>query len=149
MRALIQRVNFASIKVDEKEVSKIDKGLLVFVGFTKTDTDKDLEYILKKVKNIRIFEDENFKMNLSVIDKKYEILIVSQFTLYGDCTKGNRPSFDKSLGASEAKVLYDKFLKLFEKENISIKSGIFQADMKIALENDGPVTIQLDSNRIY
>ena len=137
MRALIQRVNFASVKVDEKEVSKIDKGLLVFVGFTKTDTDKDLEYILKKVKNIRIFEDENFKMNLSVIDKKYEILIVSQFTLYGDCTKGNRPSFDKSLGASE------------EKENISIKSGIFQADMKIALENDGPVTIQLDSNRIY
>lgn len=149
MRALIQRVNFAKVKVKDKEVSKIDKGLLVFVGFSNKDTDKDLEYILKKIKNLRIFEDENFKMNLSVIDKKYEILVVSQFTLYGDCRKGNRPSFDDSLSSKEAKVLYDRFLKLFEKESICIKSGIFQADMKISLENDGPVTIQLDSNKIY
>lgn len=149
MRALIQRVNFAKVKVKDKEVSKIDKGLLVFVGFSNKDTDKDLEYILKKIKNLRIFEDENFKMNLSVIDKKYEILVVSQFTLYGDCRKGNRPSFDDSLSSKEAKVLYDRFLKLFEKERICIKSGIFQADMKISLENDGPVTIQLDSNKIY
>lgn len=149
MRALIQRVNFAKVKVEDKEVSKIDKGLLVFIGFSNKDTDKDLEYIIKKIKNLRIFEDENFKMNLSVIDKNYEILVVSQFTLYGDCRKGNRPSFDDSLSSKEAKVLYNKFLKLFEKENICIKTGIFQADMKVSLENDGPVTIQLDSNKIY
>lgn len=149
MRALIQRVNFAKVKVEDKEVSKIDKGLLVFIGFSNKDTDKDLEYIIKKIKNLRIFEDENFKMNLSVIDKNYEILVVSQFTLYGDCRKGNRPSFDDSLSSKEAKVLYNKFLKLFEKEDICIKTGIFQADMKVSLENDGPVTIQLDSNKIY
>lgn len=149
MRALIQRVNFAKIQVDNKEVSKIDNGLLVFVGFSKEDEQKDLEYILKKIKNLRIFEDENGKMNLSVIDKNFEILVVSQFTLYGDCRKGNRPSFDKSLAIVDAKILYEKFIKLFKLENISVKTGIFQANMKITLENDGPVTIQLDSNRIY
>lgn len=149
MRALIQRVNFAKIRVDNKEVSKIDKGLLVFVGFSKKDEEKDLEYIFKKIKNLRIFEDENGKMNLSVLDKNFEILIVSQFTLYGDCRKGNRPSFDNSLNSIEAKNLYERFIKLFEIENISIKTGIFQADMKIELENDGPVTMQLDSDKIY
>ena len=96
MRAILQRVNFASVVVDEKEVSRISKGLLLFVGFGKDDTDNDLKYIFKKFINLRIFEDKNSKMNLSVLDKEYEILIVSQFTLYGDCRKGNRPSFDSS-----------------------------------------------------
>ncbi|WP_288868211.1 D-aminoacyl-tRNA deacylase [uncultured Parvimonas sp.] len=149
MRAILQRVNFASVKVDNKEVSRINKGLLLFVGFGKEDTEEDLKYIFKKVVNLRIFEDENFKMNLSVLDKNYEILVVSQFTLYGDCRKGNRPSFDLSMSSVDAREKYEEFLKLFYANNISIKTGIFQADMKVSLENDGPVTIQLDSKRTY
>lgn len=149
MRAVVQRVNFAKVEVNKEEVSRIDKGLLVFVGFTKDDKIDDLEYIYKKIMNLRIFEDENYKMNLSLIDKKLEILVVSQFTLYGDCRKGNRPSFDKSASSVDAKILYDKFLELFLNSDINLKTGIFQADMKVSLENDGPVTIQLDSNRLY
>ncbi|MBK1468390.1 D-aminoacyl-tRNA deacylase [Parvimonas parva] len=149
MRAILQRVNFASVKVDKKEVSRINKGLLLFVGFGKEDTEEDLKYIFKKVVNLRIFEDENFKMNLSVLDKNYEILVVSQFTLYGDCRKGNRPSFDLSMSSVDAREKYEEFLKLFYVNNISIKTGVFQADMKVSLENDGPVTIQLDSKRTY
>lgn len=149
MRAIIQRVNFASVEVDKKEVSRINKGLLLFVGFGKEDTDVDLKYIFKKVLNLRIFEDQNFKMNLSVLDKGYEILIVSQFTLYGDCRKGNRPSFDNSLSSIEAKRKYEEFLELFYDNHIVVKTGKFQADMKVLLENDGPVTIQLDSKKCY
>ena len=149
MRVLIQRVNFAKVEVDKIEISKIDNGLLIFVGFSKNDSVKDLEYIIKKIKNLRIFEDNNLKMNLSVIDKNFELLVVSQFTLYGDCRKGNRPSFDKSASSNDAKILYNTFLDLLKNENITVKSGIFQADMKITLQNDGPVTIQLDSTKLY
>lgn len=149
MRTILQRVNFASIEVDNKEVSKINKGILLFVGFGKEDTEDDLKYIFKKVLNLRIFEDQDCKMNLSVLDKGYDILIVSQFTLYGDCRKGNRPSFDSSLSSVEAKKKYEEFLKLFYNNNIPIKTGIFQANMKVLLENDGPVTIQLDSKKNY
>ena len=99
MRVILQRVNFASVEVNKKEVSRINKGLLLFVGFGKDDTDEDLKYIFRKILNLRIFEDQNYKMNLSVLDMSYEILIVSQFTLYGDCRKGNRPSFDGSLSS--------------------------------------------------
>lgn len=149
MRAIIQRVNFASVKVSGEIVSEIEKGLLVFVGFSNNDTESDLEYIYNKILGLRIFEDENEKMNLSVIDKNYEILVVSQFTLYGDCRKGKRPNFMESLNPSDAKIIYEKFLNLFEKNGVEIKSGIFAADMKISLENDGPVTIQLDSTKLY
>lgn len=109
MRVILQRVNFASVEVNKKEVSRINKGLLLFVGFGKDDTDEDLKYIFRKILNLRIFEDQNYKMNLSVLDMSYEILIVSQFTLYGDCRKGNRPSFDGSLSSFEAKRKYEKF----------------------------------------
>ena len=149
MRAILQRVNFVSVVVDEKEVSRISKGLLLFVGFGKDDTDDDLKYIFKKIINLRIFEDKNSKMNLSILDKGYEILIVSQFTLYGDCRKGNRPSFDNSLSSIEAREKYEEFLEIFKENNISVKTGIFQADMKVLLENDGPVTMQLDSKKNY
>lgn len=149
MRAIIQRVNFASVKVSGEIVSEIEKGLLIFVGFSNNDTESDLEYIYNKILGLRIFEDENEKMNLSVIDKNYEILVVSQFTLYGDCRKGKRPNFMESLNPSDAKIIYEKFLNLFEKNGVEIKSGIFAADMKISLENDGPVTIQLDSTKLY
>ncbi|AIZ36483.1 D-aminoacyl-tRNA deacylase [Parvimonas micra] len=149
MRVILQRVNFASVEVNKKEVSRINKGLLLFVGFGKDDTDEDLKYIFRKILNLRIFEDQNYKMNLSVLDMSYEILIVSQFTLYGDCRKGNRPSFDGSLSSFEAKRKYEEFLRLFYDNNITVKTGIFQADMKVLLENDGPVTIQLDSKKNY
>lgn len=149
MRAVIQRVNFARVVVDEKEVSRINKGLLLFIGFGKEDTIDDLNYIYKKTLNLRIFEDNNYKMNHSVLDNEYEILVVSQFTLYGDCRKGNRPSFDNSLSSFEARKKYEEFLKLFYDNNILVKTGIFQADMKVLLENDGPVTIQLDSKKNY
>lgn len=149
MRAVIQRVNFARVVVGEKEVSRINKGLLLFVGFGKEDTIDDLNYIYKKTLNLRIFEDSNYKMNHSVLDNEYEILVVSQFTLYGDCRKGNRPSFDNSLSSFEARKKYEEFLKLFYDNNILVKTGIFQADMKVLLENDGPVTIQLDSKKNY
>ena len=149
MRAILQRVNFASVEVDKKEVSRINKGLLLFVGFGKNDSIEDLNYIFRKVVNLRIFEDNNSKMNLSVIDKSYEILIVSQFTLYGDCRKGIRPSFDNSLSSIEAREKYEEFLEIFKENNISVKTGIFQADMKVLLENDGPVTMQLDSKKNY
>ena len=117
MRAILQRVNFASVEVDKKEVSRINKGLLLFVGFGKNDSIEDLNYIFRKVVNLRIFEDNNSKMNLSVIDKSYEILIVSQFTLYGDCRKGNRPSFDNSLSSIEAREKYEEFLEIFKENN--------------------------------
>ena len=149
MRVILQRVNFASVEVNKKEVSRINKGLLLFVGFGKDDTDEDLKYIFRKILNLRIFEDQNYKMNLSVLDMSYEILIVSQFTLYGDCRKGNRPSFDGSFSSFEAKRKYEEFLRLFYDNNITVKTGIFQADMKVLLENDGPVTIQLDSKKNY
>ena len=149
MIVILQRVNFASVEVNKKEVSRINKGLLLFVGFGKDDTDEDLKYIFRKILNLRIFEDQNYKMNLSVLDMSYEILIVSQFTLYGDCRKGNRPSFDGSLSSFEDKRKYEEFLRLFYDNNIKVKTGIFQADMKVLLENDGPVTIQLDSKKNY
>ena len=149
MRVILQRVNFASVEVNKKEVSRINKGLLLFVGFGKDDTDEDLKYIFRKILNLRIFEDQNYKMNLSVLDMSYEILIVSQFTLYGDCRKGNRPSFDNSLSSIEAKRKYEEFLELFYDNHIVVKTGKFQADMKVLLENDGPVTIQLDSKKNY
>lgn len=148
MRAVVQRVNHASVTVDKKIVSKIEKGLLIFVVFSNLDTISDLEYILNKILGLRIFEDENEKMNLSVMDKNYEILVVSQFTLYGDCRKGKRPNFMESLNPTDANILYEKFLEMC-REKISVKSGIFGADMKILLENDGPVTIQLDSSKLY
>lgn len=149
MRAVVQRVNFASVTVDGEEISQIKKGLLVFVGFSFDDKQSDLEYIFKKVINLRIFEDEIGKMNLSLLDKNFEVLVVSQFTLYGDCRKGNRPNFMNSLSSDKAYILYERFLKLFSDFGINIKSGIFQADMKVQLENDGPVTIQLDSDKMY
>lgn len=149
MRAVVQRVNFASVKVSGEIVSEIHRGLLVFVGFSNTDTDSDLEYIYNKILGLRIFEDENDKMNLSVVDKKFEILVVSQFTLYGDCRKGKRPNFMESLNPTDAKIVYERFLKLFDGSEIETKAGIFGADMKILLENDGPVTIQLDSSKLY
>lgn len=145
MRALVQRVIKASVVVNEKLVSQIGNGILVFAGFTHNDTIDDIEYIVNKIINLRIFDDSNGVMNLSVIDKNYEVLSVSQFTLYGDTKKGNRPSYVNALNHEEASKLYDIFnQKLKEKLHDKVSIGIFRSDMKVSLINDGPITIMIE-----
>ena len=145
MRALVQRVTKASVVVNENLVSQIGNGMLVFVGFTHNDTIDDIEYIVNKIINLRIFDDSNGVMNLSVIDKNYEVLSVSQFTLYGDTKKGNRPSYVNALNHEEASKLYDIFnQKLKEKLHDKVSTGIFRSDMKVSLINDGPITIMIE-----
>lgn len=145
MRAVIQRVMKANLKVDGKHISNIDKGLIVFLGIGVGDNEVDLEKLGKKISKLRIFEDQNGKMNLSIKDIEGEILLVSQFTLYGDCSHGNRPSFINAERPERANKLYLKMKDLLESENITVKTGVFGADMKIDVLNDGPVTILLDS----
>lgn len=147
MKALIQRVNFSKLAIDGKTHSQIDKGLLVLLGVEKEDAQKDIDYIVKKITNLRIFEDENGKMNLSVKDISGEIMLVSQFTLCADCSGGNRPSFINAELPNVAKDIYEKVVNKIEEQGISVKTGVFGADMKINLENDGPVTIILESKR--
>ena len=146
MRVVIQRVLNASVHVNEKKVSSIKKGLLVFVGFEVNDNNTDCDWIANKILNLRIFSSKENKMELSVKDVKGDVLIVSQFTLHAITKKGNRPSFIKSAKSETSKTLYDKFiLTIKELYNNKISQGIFGADMKIRLENDGPVTIIIDS----
>ena len=144
MRVVIQKCQKSSVTVDNKLISSIEKGLMVLVGFTQDDTIKDIEYLVNKTTNLRIFEDENGIMNLSVKDIKGKILCISQFTLYGDASKGNRPSYIKALNGSESIKLYDIFCEKLN-EIIPTKKGIFGADMKVSLINDGPTTIIIDS----
>lgn len=145
MKCVVQKVNHSSVTVDGKVVSEIKRGLMVLVGFTDTDTIDDINYCVRKVVNLRVFEDENDVMNLSVLDVKGEILSISQFTLYGDVRKGNRPSYVKALGGEQAKPLYEKFNELLN-EQVPTYPGIFGADMKVELLNDGPTTIIIDSS---
>lgn len=144
MRAVIQRVKNADVKVDGKTTGEIGRGLLVFLGVGPEDTTRNADELLKKVCNLRIFRDENEKMNLSVKDIDGEILVVSQFTLYADCQKGNRPSFVNAAPPEKANELYEYFKEQCVKEVKHVGSGIFGADMKVSLLNDGPVTIILE-----
>ena len=144
MKLVVQRVSEAEVKVDGKTTGKIGKGFLVLVGITHTDTKETADFLVKKLCNLRIFEDENEKMNLSIKDVKGELLIVSQFTLYGDCHKGNRPSFVEAAKPEYAEELYEYFMQECKKEDIKVEKGIFGAHMKVSLLNDGPVTIILE-----
>ena len=144
MRALIQRVTSASVKVDGEIVGKIGKGFLIFLGIYEEDTEEKIEKLTKKIVNLRIFNDENDKMNLSIKDVKGEILLISQFTLCADTRKGNRPSFVSAKNPKDANVIYEKTIESIRNEGVIVEKGIFGADMKVELLNDGPVTILLD-----
>ena len=144
MRALIQRVKRASVTIGGELYSKIDKGLLVFLGVEKEDTVENCEKLSQKVLNLRIFEDENDKMNLSVNDVKGEILVVSQFTLCGDCKKGTRPSFDKAAHPDIAVKLYEDFVGKIRASGLKTETGKFRAMMDVELVNDGPVTFMVE-----
>ena len=144
MRVLVQRCDKALVKVNDNVVGSIDKGLMILVGFTEGDNFDTIKYMTDKVVNLRVFDDENGIMNKSLLDKSYSILSVSQFTLYGDASKGRRPSYINALNGSLAKPLYDKFNEELRKYGIKVETGIFGGDMKVELINDGPVTIMLE-----
>jgi len=144
MRILVQRSLESSVSVDNKITGKIDRGLVLLVGFTNGDTSKEIDYLIKRVLNLRIFDDENGVMNKSILDVGGSILSISQFTLYADTKKGNRPSYINAMGGETAVNLYNEFnTKL--KEYIKVETGVFGADMKVNITNDGPVTILLES----
>lgn len=149
MRAVVQRVSSSSVTVDGVIIGKIERGLNILIGISKDDTEDDLLYIRDKIINLRIFEDDNFKMNKSVMDVKGEILAISQFTLYGDCRKGRRPNFMEAKGGDEAKALYERFIELLKESTLKIETGEFGADMKVDIQNDGPVTLLLESKRNF
>ena len=149
MRAVIQRVKSASVTVEGKVVSEIRKGLLVFLGVAQEDTPADVDYMASKIANLRIFEDDEGRMNLSVLEIDGEALVVSQFTLYGDCRKGRRPSFIHAARPEKADPLYQAFMDEISRLGVPVKAGIFQAMMDVELINDGPVTMMLYSNKLF
>ena len=148
MKLVVQRVKYASVKVDGEIKGEINKGLMVLIGVKQGDTEKDLEYCVNKMVGLRIFEDENGKMNLSVKDISGELLLISQFTLYGDTKRGFRPSFTTAEEPARANLMYEKFIeKKKEMSGLKVEKGVFGADMKVELLNDGPVTIIIESEQ--
>lgn len=150
MKAVIQRVKYANVKIDGEIVGECGKGFMILLGVHSSDTKDDAEKLIKKVPVLRIFEDENGKMNKSLLDVDGEALVVSQFTLIADCSHGRRPSFTDSAPAQQANELYEYFVELFRQSGIrSVQTGVFGADMQVELVNDGPVTIILDSKELH
>ncbi|EGS31462.1 D-tyrosyl-tRNA(Tyr) deacylase [Peptoniphilus sp. oral taxon 375 str. F0436] len=145
MRALIQRVQSAEVSVDGKKLSSIGNGLLIFLGIKMDDEEKDIDYLVRKIVNCRIFDDLDGVMNESLIDQKKDLLVVSQFTLYADTKKGNRPSYQLAAKGDVAEPLYQKFITKLKEMNIPVQTGEFGADMAVSLINDGPVTILIES----
>ena len=143
MKIVVQKCKEASVEVDSKTIGKIDQGLVLLVGFTHADTEKEIDWMINKVLNLRIFDDEQGIMNKSVLDVEGEVLSISQFTLYGDARKGNRPSYINALGGEKAEPLYNLFNKKLS-EKIKVETGSFGAEMKVSLINDGPTTIILE-----
>ena len=146
MKIIVQRVIKSSVEIDKKVVGSIDKGLMLLVGFTYKDNEKIIDYMVDKVINLRIFDDENGIMNKSLLDINGSILSISHFTLYADTKKGRRPSYINALRGSDASILYELFNKKLKEKNINVEQGIFGADMKVSLINDGPVTIILEKD---
>lgn len=144
MKLVIQRVKEASVAVENKTVGAIQKGYLVLLGVGPEDTKESADYLVQKLIKLRVFEDKNGKMNLALKDVQGQLLIISQFTLYADCTQGNRPSFINAAKPEQANLLYEYFIEQCEKEQIYVQHGIFGADMQVSLINDGPVTILLE-----
>lgn len=149
MRTIVQRVKEASVKVNDQLVGSIGKGLLVFLGVGTEDNESDLDYMVNKVLGLRIFQDENDKMNLSLEDIEGDIIVISQFTLYGDVRKGKRPSFTASAAPEMGEFYYEKFIDKCREKGVNVETGIFGADMEVHLINDGPVTIMLDSKKTF
>ena len=143
MKVLVQRCEKASVKVDNKIVGNINNGMMILVGFTQTDTSENIDYMIDKLLNLRIYDDENGVMNKSILETNGSILSVSQFTLYADTKKGRRPSYINALNGEKATILYDEFNEKLKK-HIHIETGIFGAEMKVELVNDGPITIMLE-----
>ncbi len=144
MKLVVQRVKNAKVEVEEKITGQIEQGFLVLLGVTHKDTKEEVEYLVKKLCNLRVFTDENDKMNLSLKEVEGKLLIVSQFTLYADCTHGNRPSFTEAAKPEQANELYEYFCKCCQEKGLQVEKGIFGADMQVSLLNDGPVTIIIE-----
>ena len=149
MKAVIQRVLSADLKVDGKLISEIGAGYVIFLGVKKGDTKEIADYFIKKIPPMRICEDENGKINKSIIDTKGEILLVSQFTLYGDCRRGSRPSFTDAARPEQANALYEQFNAFLREEGVQVETGRFQTHMMVDLTNDGPVTVLIDSSKNF
>ncbi len=149
MRAVVQRVTKASVSVDNEVVRKISNGIVILLGVGKDDTEEDAKYLAEKIVNLRIFDDEDGKMNFSLLDVKGQALIISQFTLYGDCRRGRRPSYSDSAPPDLAKALYEKFIELVKNYDVHVETGIFAAHMLVEIHNDGPVTLLLDSKKVF
>ena len=149
MRAVVQRVKNASVSSEGTQCGAIEQGLVVLLGVTHTDTEKDAAYLAEKVVNLRIFEDNEGKLNLSVKDIGGKIMSVSQFTLYGDCRKGRRPGFTEAARPEMANELYEKFNAELKNQGMEIATGVFQTDMQVSLVNDGPITMLLDSGKLF
>lgn len=145
MKIVVQRVSQSNVKVDGKSIGKISYGMLIFLGVSKEDQRKDADYLINKIINLRMFEDEDGKMNLSALDIKAEILVVSQFTIYGNCQKGRRPSFDEAADLAIGEELYNYFVEHIKKHGLKVETGKFRAMMDVSLVNDGPVTFILES----
>ncbi|HCD41736.1 MAG: D-aminoacyl-tRNA deacylase [Bacillota bacterium] len=149
MRAVVQRVRSARVTVGDEVVGKIGPGLVVFLGVGEDDTSDDLNYVVDKVANLRVFEDDEGKMNLSALQLGLDILVVSQFTLWGDCRRGRRPSFIRAAPPEKAVRMYEEFIEKLQETGLSVETGRFQAMMTVSVENDGPVTILLDSDKLF
>ena len=145
MKAVVQRVKNSHVAVEEKIVSRIGHGLMVLLGVSEDDTEKDADFLVEKIINLRIFEDDQGKLNISLMDVKGELLVVSQFTLLGDCRKGRRPSYIKAAAPGKANSLYEYFIRRAKESGVETKSGVFQAMMEVSLINQGPVTLIIDT----
>ncbi len=149
MRAVVQRVKNSKVTVNGEITGQIGRGLMVLLGVGRGDSDTDIDYLAEKIINLRIFEDERGKMNLSLLDVEGELLVVSQFTLFGDCRKGRRPSYDHAARPEAAKELYEAFVEKCKGYGVAVETGIFQAEMLVDISNDGPVTLLLDSRKEF